>query len=88
MAPFRLWVDTSMKAMLIVIANEPLCHSEAVGDNQPLLRVVSLHMKMWPLPLCTPILALSGHQIAHKCKDVFAKTPGEATATASLGQLS
>lgn len=41
MSPFRLWVDPSMKAMLIVIANEPLWHSEAVGDNPPLLRVVS-----------------------------------------------
>lgn len=30
-------VGTSMKDMLTVIANEPLCPSEAVGDNQPLL---------------------------------------------------
>lgn len=36
MSPLRPWIDTSMKDMLIAIANEPLCHGEAVGDNQPL----------------------------------------------------
>lgn len=28
-------------------------------------------MKRWPLPLCTLIPALSGHQIPRKCEDVF-----------------